>query len=60
MLPLLKRGYRTPLEISDLHRLPAEEKARTHYERLKAAVAARKEDGDKKRKMLQTYMEQPE
>ena len=35
MLPLLKQGYKTPLEIDDLQKLPAEEKARRHFEHFK-------------------------
>lgn len=38
LLPLLQRGYRNPLEMRDLHKLPAEEKARRQYEHLKACV----------------------
>jgi ABC-type multidrug transport system fused ATPase/permease subunit len=44
MLPLLRRGYKTPLEIADLHQLPERERARKHYEIMKK-LTRRPEDG---------------
>lgn len=38
MLPVLRQGYRQPLEIDDLHKLPSEEKARKHFEILKETI----------------------
>ncbi len=35
LLPLLRRGYKAPLELDDLGRLPGEERARVHHQRLK-------------------------
>ncbi len=35
MLPVLRAGYSSPLEVDDLGRVPEEEKAKVHYEALK-------------------------
>ncbi len=38
LLPLLRQGYKAPLELNDLGRLPGEERAFVHHQRLKQSL----------------------